>query len=287
MKKLKQLKKVPEWFRLDKYQGAEALDAAGWLDQLRFRRQVLSGNPFFPDKSPNAGTDQTMRKWRTTASPMAEQLRNSPLVRGGENEPGQAFIVHGSNMRPMTRYGGLSTSDCGPGPIAAVSIIELFSQANSDQARRDSCPLKAERWDVFATDRSQSFSISSEIAGSLVELGQNRRPIISIDLLSSDTDIKKAFSNWLNNERARRGKRPVRLKTPDHRPWADYRLLPYLDLTIWGLENGAKITDETIARSLWPQGSRGVDDMRKTTVKHAKEQMRSLASLEAAVRKQM
>lgn len=287
MKKLKQLKKVPEWFRLEKYQEAEALDAAGWLDQLRFRRQVLSGNPFFPDKSPHADAEQTMSKWRTRASPMAGQLRNSPLIRGGESESGQAFIVHGSNTRPMISYGGLSTSDCGPGPINAVSIIELFSQATFDGARRDASPLKADRWDVFAIDRSRSFSISSEVSESLVELGNNQRPIISVDLLSSDTDIKKAFLNWLSSERTRRGKRPVRLKTPDHRPWADYRILPYLDLTIWGLENGVKITDETIARSLWPQGSRGVDDMRKTTVKHAKEQMRSLASLEAAVRKQM
>lgn len=275
MNRINRVRDLPDWFTPEKYQGLENFNAAQWLDQLRHRRQLLKGNPTFPETVPG-----DIDAWRSRIVEDAESLRSSPIRRSG---PGTAFIVRGQEQPRLVTHGSFSSTGPGKAPIRSVTIRDLLSQSMRDKSHADDDAVAALRWDALGAKAGESFTVSAEAAQSVVNLGPSC-PVLMVDLSAGDTVIEEYFLNWLASARRASGSSGARKNTPDYKAWFGYGVLPYLDITIWAMQFETSVTAKVFAdflTELTGDYDHGVDAVRGTTMVWAKRLMLDLSPLEA------
>ncbi|TBW11701.1 hypothetical protein E0E50_05890 [Azotobacter chroococcum subsp. isscasi] len=285
MAKINRKEDLPEWFKLEKYRGCKSFGAAEWLKQLRYRQQVLQGNPIYPNKGSKKDFDESaMQSWRKAATAKAEQLRSSPINR---TETGFAMIVRGSKSPVPIRHGDLISYGSSEHPIRPLTMGDLstLSRKDKSQCENGDDQINARRWDILNCDHQFSIprdlgiiNIHRELGRSEVDLSNGFSPVVSINLNATDSVLIDAFAIWLKGARARQPADSKR-ERPAYKDWARYGLLPYLDLLIWEMETGNKITHHVMAQEVGYHN--GGDSFRKNVPKLANELMRSLAELEA------
>lgn len=280
MIKLKQARKLPKWFIAAKYKGAEDFKAAKWLEQLRFRKRLLVGNPMFPESEESPEAELALAQWQGRTRETANELFLDPYLGLAKT---QAFTVRGEADAGVVIKGSFQSSGPGQPLLKTVVFKDILDLARRDSAFLDEDQPNRQRWDVLRRS-NEAFSLSGVVASSPIELEKFSRPVISVDLLASDTELKEYFGRWLSTARAERGLAAVRKNSPSYQAWAEYGILPYLDLKIWGLLNGFEVTAQAFANGLAEitgDHSRGVDRVRDTTRPWARTLMDDLSALEA------
>ena len=103
--------------------------------------------------------------------------------------------------------------------------------------------------------------------------------LLRIDLDISDSELLASFKVALSEARTTNDQEPPKNRhRPPYNRWADYGLLPYLDLYIWGKETGSQIPLRVIADALFPFGV-DEDRLKDTVVPLAEALMLDLSSL--------
>ncbi|ATG89129.1 hypothetical protein MKLM6_0857 [Methylomonas koyamae] len=101
---------------------------------------------------------------------------------------------------------------------------------------------------------------------------------LSINLHANDEQIIDDFRHWLSNIRELVNKKSAKKDfcESDFNEWAEYKVLPYIDLKIWSMLCERKITQSMIARALYPDEYEIdiTERIRKTTKKKADWLMR-------------
>lgn len=267
---------LPEWFKLEKYRMCESFRAAEWLEQLRYRQQVLQGNPIYPNKVRKKDVDESaMQFWRKAATTKAAQLRSSPIKR---TENGAAMIVRGRKSPLFARHGDLITYGSGEPPIRPITMHGLLTLAQTDKAQCEEGEdkINAKRWEIL--NYTPPFTLPGEIARSQLELGDGSAPVVSINLKATDSVLIEAFSVWLKNARAAQMDK-VRGVNQHYEDWSSYGLLPYLDLLIWSMETNTKIPYRVISYAVGY--TKGEGAFSKTVAPLAARLMRDLSGLQA------
>ncbi len=129
-------------------------------------------------------------------------------------------------------------------------------------------------------------TINALASGTWLPESMNRTPIedskdsslsLVVNLDATDAVLTDAFSTWLKETRLqqRSGKR----ERPPYEKWADYGLLPYLDLLIWQKLTGNKITHQVMSEAVGYGNC--AENFRKNTPLLAKRLMGNLNELEA------
>lgn len=279
MVKLKQVRELPSWFSAQRYKGIEEFDAANWLEHLNYRFGLLNGNPIYPDRISGDDLAERLDRWRDRVRSDAEAIFRDPLLRA---EKVTAFVVHGGGPVTIVRGTFLAKSP-GRAPLEKVIFQDILDLAMSDKFSLEEADANLERWSSIKS-MERNFSISGAASESEIAIGASKRPVISVDLAASDSDLEEYFRHWLKSVRTERGLKAVRKNAPDYRAWVGYGVLPYLDLKIWGLLNGAEVTAQAFASAL-PEITgdhyRGADSVRDNTIPWARRLMESLTALEA------
>lgn len=99
------------------------------------------------------------------------------------------------------------------------------------------------------------------------------KAVLSVDLHATDEHIIQDFKNWLSDTRNTLAKASAKriFSSLDFAEWGEYKILPYLDLKIWSIYSGSKITQAMIGNAIFPD-ELDVDTterIRKTTKKKA------------------
>ena len=88
----------------------------------------------------------------------------------------------------------------------------------------------------------------------LVGSNNNPKGHLAINLLARDDEIKAAFETWLRSRREHftheSADQPLRSKALAE--WANSKLIPYFDLTLWTAWTRQKITEQVITDLLFP-----------------------------------
>lgn len=165
-------------------------------------------------------------------------------------------------------------------PVKPLTFIDIMSQHRIDKyaqwvSYKPENPVEA--WElVVDLERSTRLEHLYELP-----LQIEKSTSVTVNLNATDKVILNSFKRWLKSQREHH-KTPKRNK-PNYLKWADYGLLPYMDLYIWQWQNNCKITDEFMADLIgYRHGGdkeQKSDSFRNTVPPLAKKLMGSLSEL--------
>ncbi|WP_312477626.1 DUF6387 family protein [Stutzerimonas nitrititolerans] len=300
IKMVNDLKHLAPWFDVMKYADSESFGIDDWISSIRIRKNVLS---FLKKMKLLAAFEMDLPEDLEEIKQLRrelEHLRNNPL---DINACQSWASVEGD----FDKCAGIN-------PVRDLLFSDLISQYQYDQKilEEDDRPAdKAVRWaqisaerDNFAaanafwdeiTDEQRRRELHAErwkmltipshmpTPGELQNmplgmLGGNATPLI-IDTRATNSVIIEAFKRWLIGYRKKTAIDKAKRNKPDYKRWAEYGILPYLDLQIWALENQIEIIDEVMAEAVTP--NRSIENFYTTTKKHANDLLRDLTELRA------
>lgn len=288
MAKIERKEGLPEWFDLEKYKGAESFGAFEWLEQLKRRKDLLQhypgGDAF--QETHEILQDTALELWRGSIQERARQIRDNPIGASSEGMPNKWI------------------ADVPCLPIKPICVNDLAGQIDRD--RWAAIERKAEkscynRWAAINPDikplpggaKPLSPLAAISVMRGVIPSGHTdplsidyyqgdlASPVVQIDLNAPNTVLREAFEEFLKKIRADQSK-PSK---PLYYRWAEYGVLPYLDLLIWSRETGNNISQNAMAEFVTPgkanKDGRSVENFRTTTKKHAEDMMRDLSRLES------
>ncbi len=281
MAKINRVKDLPDWFSLEKYKGAESFNAASWYEQLSYRRQILINNPEYLNiECPKEPKAASMTLWRESTRAKVGALRCAPLA-----PPLTARLSMATETSPsgITIYqGGLSSNAVSHDdiPIRQASTVDLALQVLTDNltsSQDKGMQNEYGRWAALSDHCGTSFKILCGNASSLLEL--DHKPVLLVNLTSSDSALKEAFDAWLKQERAK-AQTANRNTQPFYDRWVRHGLLPYLDLLIWEMETDNHIPHRVMSAAVATH-DKAESAFSKTTIPLANSLMRDLSGLRA------
>lgn len=262
MAKINRVEELPEWFDLGKYRGCESFGAYEWHRCLDMRKGIF--NLYKVQKM--IGTEHNiLAPFFNKSSVMQElqKLRAQPL----NFEAGDGVLSSEDKRRNLLKK-----------PIKNLMFSDLKDQFHWDEQDFKSAggdELLAERWKLIT--QGEHYSPHPKLEGLQVERVLGEHPIL-VDLRATDAVLKDAFATWLQVARS-----ALKADVPSaqlYERWDGYRILPYLDLWIWGLETDTQIIEGAFAAAIFPGLCDGMGRL-KTTKKWVKSLMGSLSALEA------
>lgn len=258
--RISHVSELPDWFNLDNYGDAAKLDAAGWYEQLSLRRDLRS----FLQRD-------------TSIDHYLIQIRSKPIVDLESDPPfcyhGRAEVLDAKSRTPKFALG-----------IHVVTALDLIERRRLlDESRRveldawyDSLEsekmtigeLKAIHKDWFDEPASSSYVIGSV----------PKSEAIDVNLSLPDALLIKGFKQFLTmcREEPNRAQKGKRYRAPNFDQLHKFSVLPYIDLTLWGLQKNVVIPNRVIADAIFAKGEGGEEVVRKTTRKLADKWMRHL-----------
>lgn len=262
-KRISHVSNLPEWFDLAKYEIAGSLDAIGWYEQLIIRRELIrvlfrgtrieSIFPGYPAISKHEAKKlTTLIHIVPILNISVEDIQNifskhSALYELKTHNPQYSFGV-----RQTTVYEHYATErfiEKEKRNYARNFFSQLYEEDNKSEIQ-----FKNEDW-------------IDEPIDAIVE--DFRYDInIRVNTLLPDKILIEQFERLLSNVRVAQMHSELKgdnVRKPDFSKWILYGVLPYLDLKIWKLETGKKLTKQEIAYAISPYGDRGEDLFRKTT----------------------
>ena len=95
---------------------------------------------------------------------------------------------------------------------------------------------------------------------------ENTAALLIIDLNLPDSILHRQFRSCLSDLRALERPSLPKHYGPDLRKWRDVKLLPCLDLLLWGMQQNRKPSQSELRRALFPLEPSKADVVRKTTL---------------------
>jgi hypothetical protein len=245
---IKHIKELPSWFKLEKYEAAKSLDAAGWHNNL-FVRQVLL-------KSIGSASFKAALEAEKNIPHLymddLDYLRLNPIF-----QEKLLYILNTFNVGNRKELG-----------IRPVMIGDIYNQIKYIDPDKQSYAHKI----IINTDDSESYwdaLLHTETkkewrVNPLLEPLSNN--LIHINLELPEKVLIEQFTSFIKKIQYRRSN-----KKPNFFSWIYFGILPYLDLKIWELETKKKIPNSVMANAIFPPHEGGEEVVRKTTKKIANE----------------
>lgn len=243
MAKIKQLKELPDWFDLRKYESCQCFRAIDWLTNLSRRKLIFE---YLADSD------------LTSVSDLARAIREDPV------QENSFYDTPSSPVRPL-RFADVASR---AGFVLSFEAIPSVAK-EAERWKKLRAAISPSGWLESATDRALDGYIGPDLTGNF--------PLL-VDLSASDSMLIESFTAWLKDARSQLDINTTR-ERPAYRHWARYGLLPYLDLLIWSEENRHQIAHNVMRQAVgYPHDN---DAFRKTVPPLAKSLMKSLQHLEA------
>lgn len=273
-------KRVLETLEFDaaRYDKCANMDALDWGGSLRFR-SLLRHTHLGPENRKKSGpgallADGTLLTEEEITDELIRQILEDPLPpkrRRGPTWP----------RKKSTSVSDANVYDLWTGP----EILKDFPEAVEACKQLDTI-MCADHW--VSSDDYPKLPFESVHSYRLRKGAWNygtNYPAVCVNLEASDEILKDAFAHWLSEKRKElksHGLRSVRTKRftdVDFRKWHEHRVLAYIDLVdLLAYHFDAPLTDEMIARCLFPTADVDTSErVRKTVRPLAKMLMSSQA----------
>lgn len=216
--KMKRPDTLPEWFDLEKYRGCAGFGPVEWWACLEKRQRAWEVVPHLVTEEPSSTLTALAH---TRARPLAGASRTREII-----------------DRLATRR-----------PVRSATWVELGRAARIDRLADSE---QAHAWRALGADIQPTDEATPAI-GALMIPGwldhEADAAVAIVDLSAPYSVVMSAFQVWLKQARAAAQAARNRPKTDK---WAEYGLLPYLDLQIWCLETDANIPEPMMAKAIHP-----------------------------------
>lgn len=275
---------LPDWFQLSSYEQARHFTATEWHINVGMRLNLLAHFLYEPG---HWGFDEDGLEARNNEAVLIalDLLRVSPLI--GECPPADLSVL----MRLVDNPVEFAEKGLLPQvrPLTLFDVESILMRLNSPENRK--LILEKIRWTYSDDDggenddddgddeEDEAFAHLEQIAEKLGDYIY--RPIhevtyknllsmhpIVLNLNAPDELILDGVREYLSQTRKtfRKMKGVERNRTSDYAKWAQYGVLPLLDLRIWEKETGRILPRKVVAKAIFPVHSNyDVDTLDKIT----------------------
>jgi hypothetical protein len=263
---IKHVKELPDWYKLDKYEAAKSLDAAGWYEQLSIRKclkSLLSSN--LRDNLPISQQDLKA----------IEGLRTTPIIDVNNNFLIKVLCCGGELWELKSGNPRYSLG------VHMTSVREHYQTEKKIEIEKRTYARNffAQTWgENFLEDTYETVKyphkdwIDEPIDFNLNESSLNIH--LTVDASLPDKVLIEQFKLFLSEMRSPLKQAGISIDNklrPDFEGWAKFGILPYLDLNTWAELEGLTISNRVMADAIFPAGEGGEEVVRKTTKKIADE----------------
>lgn len=278
---IRSVRELPEWFNIRKYDDAHKLKADSWYDLLLQRWS----HDYYIEL---CGIEEYKKSSFFNA---LEQLRDEPLSLLKD----EALIIgFGGGKLASLKYDkdDFAASYYGINPLTFRRMYQYEAHLEPEIKKRLRYVIdKIWGGDFFLRKMTKKEEkeilwakpqIDKPFKDTLRAFGKDRTyewianfETVEIDLTIPDNILIEQFTSYLNHIRKKNPENaaiPTR-KMPEFRKWADYGLLPYLDLKLWEKEQEIVLPNRVIADAIFDDGEKGEEVVRKTTKRIAQQVM--------------
>lgn len=250
----------PDWFDLSKYDNAKNLDAKGWAQNIEVRfndmNNVNAGLPAKfaePCRSYGILTDQTyeetLKETFGFILDLIDDVKSNAKVKlfSFQELKNIYFLLQhfddGYDGNITDRY---IKHEAIEWYKSVISWEDLFSD---DSVIFEDAPVNF-FLDEFSNTKEQWFQFS-------------------VDLTADNQTLIEQFKSVLQYARKISEIEPVTFTEAKSRTWAENKILPYLDMEIWMVENNIHITQSVLGSWLFPGSLEPAEKIRKGPKQHA------------------
>jgi hypothetical protein len=216
---------LPDWFNLENYNDTELLSPYEWYINLKQRsrffmyQRFIKYGPFW----------RPLEEFESKLNKVVNEIVTKPLLKSSDevkiftNEPLVRSLTNGDFIR---NFESLQDS----APLIYLEFMQLKKQ------HEKSVYLKLYSHEEFNKEsKPHNFAY------------------LSVDLHAAEEQIIEDFKKCLKNIRKNMQHPTVKkiFSSKDFNQWHEYKILPYLDLTIWGTFSGQKFTQALIGNALF------------------------------------
>lgn len=214
---------IPASFQIGRYSIAESFDIVDWTLNLEARGFLLHC------ASSKHASDKGLKDF-------ADSILNDPLIKATVRQ----------DIAPPMEFP----------TVTDFTVEDYFWCGEPD----DRFQLYKETFDKFRnnvkiSDVDRTFlSKPTWLMFMECDLGYEENVAVNVNLHSSEDKIIRDFTNWLRKTRACLSisvpRKPVKLR--EFEEWSKYKVLPFLDLWLWSMVNGVRISHQDMGVALFP-----------------------------------
>ena len=260
---IKNVRDLPSWFVLTKYDGTKTLDAAGWYEQLKVRSEIL-WYLIYERETESELYETALNKIYET--PIVDVMSNFELnllfADGNINEFRSKSIRYSLGVQMTTvrqHYQTEHNIEIEKRNYARDFFKDVFEFDADDMLADLELRYPYQDWLDEPIDNNQS-----EPHNYFVNIRVNMALPYKV-LINQFESLIAGLSSELD-ERGVSIRSKIRL---DFESWNKFAILPYLDLLIWSMSEGKKIPNRVVADAIFRLGEGGEEVVRKTTQKLA------------------
>ena len=260
---IKNVRDLPSWFVLTKYDGTKTLDAAGWYEQLKVRSEIL-WYLIYERETESELYETALNKIYET--PIVDVMSNFELnllfADGNINEFRSKSTRYSLGVQMTTvrqHYQTEHNIEIEKRNYARDFFKDVFEFDADDMLADLELRYPYQDWLDEPIDNNQS-----EPHKYFVNIRVNMALPYKV-LINQFESLIAGLSSELD-ERGVSIRSKIRL---DFESWNKFAILPYLDLLIWSMSEGKKIPNRVVADAIFRLGEGGEEVVRKTTQKLA------------------
>lgn len=246
-KRIKHVSELPEWFKLEKYEGAKDLNITGWYQQL-----VIRNSAMLHVKAINQEAFRLMRE-----NPIIN-IKNHRIFWTWFHEVQQRLNMHNPHF-------ALGVHSLTIDEFIHIEECLLSERLNHARKWKENCStpnsnFPYERWidePIYNSAKPDHYPCRALY----VNLG-----LPDVVLIDHFKECLTKLRNHSNTHDVQKYYRKL-----DTHNWIKYGVLPYLDLIIWEKEMDVTIPNRVMADAIYPPGIAGEETVRKTTSELASE----------------
>ncbi|CDH07330.1 putative Z3947 protein [Xenorhabdus bovienii str. oregonense] len=238
----------PEWFDLDNYDICHKFNRIAWWNAI-MQRKAMIANDLKKSLSSGMSRDYAismLKFYSNEASTIIynnskkglDQLRDDSISEIGLFE---YIDIHSTLRKNHTEI--------------MNSIDKMFKVIDGYQ-EKEGVPVDSMGYEYawHDYDMDEFFPSDLNITGSFYEQDINSPPYIHVDLYKNDDLIINDFTEWLKKKRKQEniGTKTEKISDNDLSKLAENKVLPYIDLYLWKIISGQKITQYQMANLLFP-----------------------------------
>lgn len=245
---------LPEWFDLEKYRGCAEFGPVEWYACIRARASVLPHVQGLRYLEPD---DFSPIRAKLAA------LRARPLVARLPRDLGERQAVRFATWDELGKAARLDRIF----RTEQAAMWDALANTTPDDAWGESAPPEGELWIPGWFEREPAAAVAI------------------VNLAATDAVLKAEFNAWLAKARAACPPQQPTRNRPAVDRWADYGLLPYIDLAIWSLETDTEISEAKMAAAIYGDQCAEPDKIGDTVAPLARALMADLSPLRALAAK--
>lgn len=229
----------PEWFDLENYRVCESYTRNNWWKSIMIRKVVLF-NGIKDDLANGIDKDFLLQT-------LIHISKNNGLILNGQDVIEDSSIDGMGLFDFIDLYANLHKQS--PDIMSGVNdmLRNFFEKTNGGGVKNNDSSWEHSEYIIALADEL-------DFKAPLSDSYPGIRKFISIDFNNNDEKIIRDFSEWLANERRINNEESRSQKKTDNdlKKLLEYKVLPYIDLFLWGEITGITLTQYQLAQLLFP-----------------------------------